>query len=140
MAIKREFKTCFVLDWGTYGCQSVVAINTPTAEVLAFMRKAKLKKAFIAAYERSEMPVEGSGAGYFWRCFEPTGSVISVTAEFNTWPFWEALVHECHHAVHRWLGDDRGMAGETEALAYQQEYLWKTIRQRCFAIQRRRKS
>lgn len=135
----RDFKTCFVLDWGTYACQSVVAINTPKAEVLAFMRRAKLKKAFVAAYEGDDVPSDDDAAGYFWHVREPQGSVIAVTSPFNQWPFWEALVHECHHAVHRWLGKDRGMENETEALAYQQEYLWKTIRQKCFAIQRRQR-
>ncbi len=133
-----EFRAAFVLDWGSYACQSVVLINTPKAEALAYMRRAKLKKAFIAAFEAEDIPLSSTGAGYWWYCPEPTGSVISVSSEFNQWPFWEALVHECHHAVHRWLGKDRGMANETEALAYQQEYLWKTIRQKCFSIQRQR--
>ncbi len=45
------------------------------------------------------------------------------------WECMETLIHELHHAVYIVLGKNRSMADEMEALAYQQEFLFRSIRQ-----------
>ena len=63
--------------------------------------------------------------------FQDGGASVLWLKEWDgSWSAAEVLIHELHHAVHFILGQGKIMGDEVEALAYQQEYLFRGIRQR----------
>ena len=130
---KRGFS--FLQDWGTYPAQTLVCVGLGKPEVLKVLRSyggsdgtgrtmARMADAFDKTVEHDLT----KNKGYFWS-FEGR-SVLAVREYADRWEWWETLMHELHHAVHLINGEERGQEKELEALAYQQEYLFRAIRRR----------
>lgn len=125
---KKRTRQYFVQGCGTYTNQILVVVGYTPAETAALMRRKKFHKYVINEYEKDHKDEpEDRGLGACW--FHDGASVIWFPQYENTWNFWETLIHEIFHFVH-FMGEQRNMEDEDEALAYLQEYLFRQIRRK----------
>ena len=129
-------KFAFFQDWGTYPTKTFVAVGMAHEEILDAMRTMGCKKSYIKRYDASIGPdkdkaYEPNGA-FTWKARGNSGLNLLWLSEWkNNMPWYANLVHETNHMIKRNLTDYRGMEDETEAQAYQQEYLFTRIAATC---------
>lgn len=123
-------KYAYVQSWGSYEIQTLVSINLNHQEIIRFLEKKKCDEKFLNAFRNSEEKLAPSyeSRGFYWKPNGAPGSVLWLRPWSGSWENIEVLIHELHHGVHFHLSQCRGMTDEIEALAYQQEYLFKKIR------------
>lgn len=137
MKKKKRTKYWYLQDWGTYTTQTPVFVGYTPAEICATLKRQKdFNKEAVAEFcedidetEKVFKTVQGG----IW--FTKTGFSIMYLPKYEgSWSDIETLVHECFHLVINQLGKSKMLINhstqtvEEEALAYQQEYLWKNIR------------
>src|SRR3990167_4195246 len=132
---------CFLQNWHVYPNDTLVCIGMTKPEIVAFIRdkekgKEKWKTGVAEDFENTKTPI--GDKGYFWYPDEAAQSILIINEWDGSWDNFETLIHELHHAVHIMLGEKRGMAGEVEALAYAQEYLFRSIRKKILKKQTKR--
>ena len=132
-------KFWYLQDGGTYTFQIPVFIGYTIPEIGAILRKQKsfnkeAVKSFLDEIEDATEKLHGKQGG-IWST--QTGWSLMYLPEWKgTWNDIETLVHECFHLTINQLGRHRLFINhststiEEEAMAYCQEYLWKSIRKR----------
>lgn len=132
--VLKPFKTYWIQGWGTYSAETLVCIGGYTHdEVVKIMKKIKAKENIIAEFnknkkEHDEKWLNGSNDGVLWH--HESATLLWIKSWNNTWDNFDTLVHEVSHMVDIVMRDGKKMEGETEACAYQTEYLFKNIRRK----------
>ena len=117
-------KGWFIQDWGTYSNQTLVVVGLKDPEVIRLLRR--LNRHSARAFVRQNPDYDSAGF-----VFHHNGrSLLWLPRWKNTGEDILTLIHETNHLIHYVLNKDKGMGNETEAQAYQQEYLFKNIRGR----------
>ncbi len=128
----RNLKRVFIQDWGTYTNQTLVVLGMNRKQIVHQLKRFGVKKDFKDWIEKNGEFIDENIAredkGFF--AHNNGGSILWLKGWDNTWGAGEVLLHELHHAVHFILGQSKGMLAECEAMAYQQEWLFRTIRRR----------
>jgi hypothetical protein len=129
-------KKCnFVQSWGSYSIETIVSVGTTHEEVVRYCKKMKFKKEMIEHLEKSKEEIkklQKKSKGLF--CILSPGNLIWINEYTDDWDFYQVLIHELFHAVFGEMGQERGMEKEEEAMAYQQEFLFKEIRRKLYKI------
>lgn len=131
-------KFAFLQDWGTYTTQTFVAVGLKHDEILTAMRamgcEEQLVKRYDAGMGRHKDTTEAydPNGAFVWRG-RPPGSVnlLWMGAWKNNLTWYGNLLHETAHLVKFFITDYRHMEDETEAQAYQQEYLFQRVALTC---------
>lgn len=128
------FRTVFIQRWGTYSYDTIVAVGMTKAQVLAWMKRSMPKDAkALKEFEEDEGEAfehikESKGIFYRWE----SGRSVILLKRFNGSFFdLDVIAHEVHHAVFH-FAKDLGLEDETEAQAYQFEYINRGIRQELY--------
>lgn len=135
---KRPSPRWFLQDWGTYQNQTIVVVGMTQKQIVSLMRRRKFDKVAIDAFEADdEIPkffCEENKGGVWHH----DGKTVMWLREWkDDWDHHETIVHECFHLVVEILGRQKNMGfSHEEALAYQQEYLWRNIRRKLQGYQK----
>lgn len=129
---KNKTKKIFIQDWGTYSNETIVSIGSSPGEVKRFMEKAKIKKEpkewLLRKFDELEN-IKPSESGFC--LLSDKGWTFLWLRDFDdTWDFWSTLIHEISHLIDHVLREHKLMWKETEACAYQTEYLFNSIRRK----------
>lgn len=137
MKKKRE-KYWYIQDWGTYSVQTPIFVGYTISEITKIIARQKWDTQAKAEWAEDHQSAEvafSKVTGGVW--LSKSGHSILYLPKFeDTWGMYETIVHECFHLVINQLGKAKMMLNlssgviEEEAMAYQQEYLWKSIRRR----------
>lgn len=137
MKNKKPVKTWWVQKWGTYQNEMPVFVGYTPKEILAVLKKQKTwKQEPILAWEKELKQTEEFAEGREFCWFNDGYCILFLKPFEDKWERLEAIMHECFHLVINILGDKRGMINTTvprveeEAMAYQQEYLFREIRRK----------
>jgi hypothetical protein len=120
----------FVQDIPPYKTQVLVCAGGTLDDVLSYLKANKGEKE-MTSWVKKEGPdifkmMERNEGLVCWS--EELALAIMLLKPYqDTWTYWETLIHEVHHVVHR-TAKDRGMIDEWEAQAYLQEFLFRAIR------------
>lgn len=125
----------FIQPWGTYCNDTIVCVGGQYKDMVRFLKQLKYCKPeviqeLVASEKDITAAIDKGNYGWFKFMQKSNYSIIWLKKIDDDWSCWEVLMHELHHAVACILGDERAMANEPEALAYQQEYLFRAIRRR----------
>lgn len=135
----KRTKYWYLQDWGTYTTQTPVFVGYTPAEICVVLKRQKnFNKAAVTAFvhdlESSEKAFKTVQGG-IWT--SDNGYALMYLPKYEgTWSDIETLVHECFHLVIGQLGRAKMLINhstesvEEEALAYQHEYLWRSIRRK----------
>jgi hypothetical protein len=131
--IKKKY--WYLQDWGTYNNQTPVFVGYTIKEITAIIKKQgwnkEVTKKWCDESEELEKFMEGKN-GSVWS-YEGW-SLMYLPHWHGTWDEMETLVHECFHLVIEQLGKQKafinGERVEEEGMAYQQEYLFRSIRRK----------
>ncbi len=128
---KKAGPLIFIQPTGTYSNQVLVAVGASREDVLRFVRDRRqgLGQEARRWIEESEEPFAIFGSKTAVCAYDNGRLLLLLAAYTDTWPYWETLVHELHHAVH-FIAKDKLMLEEMEAQAYLQEFLFREIRRR----------
>ncbi len=122
-------KIAFIQDWGTYVNETVITCNMSFDEILVWMSKNKLISEAIERFSKDREMVEdqmNKGSTVLWH---REGYSVLIFKEFiDKWSFYETLIHEICHLIYIIMQKNKLMSDETEACAYQTEYLFRNIR------------
>lgn len=116
-----------LMEWGSYPNQTLLCVGMKKKQVAGILKRmAPNDTVFLKEFEKIEDPIENGANGAI---FVKDGKTVLMMRPFvDEWSFWETMIHETAHLVHNVLGRSRGMMDEDEARAYQQQYLFKTMR------------
>lgn len=119
----------FIQGWGTLNNETLVCVGCEHKEVIAFAKKNKIKAEAITWLEHhfSTLPEHPSTTGY--TISDVSGTFLWLREYEDSWDYWETLIHEISHMLD-FVFEDRKMTKETEARAYQHEYLFRQIRRK----------
>jgi hypothetical protein len=133
--IKQQKPIIFVQDTGVYTDQILVCAGASKKDVIAFNKKKRAIKPFqewlkneTSLYQEAE-----KNEGIYAQNDDVQGSVLMLRPFEDKWDYWEVLIHELHHAV-EFLAKRKAMQEETEAKAYLQGYLFRSIRRKFSGI------
>lgn len=135
MTKPNKTKGSFIQDWGTYGDETFVCVGLTKKEILQHAKKLELKKDYIAwlSYKLDELD-ESSTRPYddaFCLIRDDEPYTFLWMGEYNdNWDYWGLLIHECCHLIHARIMRHRQMWSEDEAIAYQMEYMFQSIRRK----------
>lgn len=110
-----------IIDTGTYSDKILLTVGTTWEELNAFTKDFHRNKKNIIL---DKDLFNGTCDGFF----DHNTNVLWLSQWKGSVYDQDVLRHECHHVVQILLGNRRGMHEELEALAYQQDYLIKKIR------------
>lgn len=79
--------------------------------------------------ENLELQFNGKWTGSVFFNTEHGVAVFTLRGYHDCWDYWECLIHELSHYLD-FLGDQVGIAKETEARAYLMEFLFRRIRRK----------
>lgn len=138
---KVSKKFWYVQDWGTYPNQTLVFIGYTEPEALVVMKKEKMNKETTAHFEKdifTDVNFVASVAGFVWHDTETAATLLFLPKFEDDWHSYEVLMHEVVHLVLNGLVKDRRFVDfvgsrhhlEQEGIAYQVEYLFRSIRRR----------
>lgn len=133
---KKSKKSLFIQGHGTYSNETIVAIGSTNAEILAYAKRIKAKPdaiKWIETWVGNENILSESG----WIRYQSEGGwTVMWLRPFNDdcWEYWETLIHELVHLVDFLLGDQKRMKDESEARAYQTEFLFRSIRRKLLKL------
>lgn len=129
----KKKSTIFIQDWGTYQNETLVVVGKTAKETIRWCKKIKVNKKFLEwlenNLEKHEVHSKERNDPAFFM-FGETNSVLFLEPYKDSWNYWETLIHETMHMVDYVLSALRLMEKETEARAYQQEYLFHSIRKK----------
>lgn len=118
-------KKVFLLKWGSYAEETIFCFGGASKKrILKELRKMGACKRFIREF-KAGFVINKQVAGLFWEASK--GNVIWIGSGDVTIPTIGTIAHEVHHAVHFRLDQHRSMENESEAQAYQFEFLLKAI-------------
>lgn len=134
MSKQMRKKYWYLQDWGTYNNQTPVFVGYTVKEITTIIKRQKWNKEAVKKWcEDEDLAefMEGKN-GAVWK-YE--GWTLLYLPSWNgTWDDIETLVHECFHLVVGQLGGQKafinGGSIEEEGMAYQQEYLFRSIRRK----------
>lgn len=136
---KKTKKFWYLQDGGTYSFQIPVFVGYTIPEVVEVLKKQKglnpeAIKEFVDGVEMATKSFHGKQGGV-WST-DSGWSILFLPSWEGSWNDIETLVHECFHLTINMLGRGKMMINcssgtiEEEAIAYNQEYLWRNIRRR----------
>lgn len=127
---KRSSKPLlFVQNHGTLSNETLVAIGATGDEMVAYLKRIKANKGMIE-WVRTWKDSKPSPTGWVRTESEKGWTVLWLRAYEDTWDYWEVMIHELSHLMDFVMNDQKSMQGETEARAYQAEYLFRSIRRK----------
>lgn len=136
MRKKKQKKYWFIQKGGTYPSNVLVVVGWDFTDFAGFSKQKNTNPDYIPFIARNKDFINDSvknAYGFVLTDGIGTASPVLWLKTFeDTWDFYLVLIHETHHLVHRTLGESRGMSNELEALAYQQEYFVKHIREKLY--------
>lgn len=132
---KPPYPRIFLLSHGTYANETIVAIGAAMPEVIRYAKRIGAKKDAVAWLETChkedlENHTTPSESGYIREAPAGGYTLMWLKPFEDCWEFWETLIHELSHLVDFVLSDQKRMAKETEARAYQIEYLFRQVRRK----------
>ena len=141
MKHKKNKKIFFTQNGGTFPLDLIVVIGYSWDEFIAELKNKKhdFKKSFIKDIEEDTKfkdlfkTQSGDDTGDFPGLLHSLGNGIQllvIPRYADDWKFWETLMHELFHSVHYEMVNRRCMGSESEALAYQHGYLFRSIRKK----------
>ncbi len=131
--MKNKKPLIYVMDCGTYNDQMLVSIGANREQIVKYLKKTKCKKEAIAFVQNDEIPFEeigGAKKGFFAVHPESGFCGIFLSPFLDEWEWYETLLHETHHVTNVLLTKSKNMSDEVEAIAYQQEFLFRSIRRK----------
>lgn len=128
-------KPIIFLQWiDPYKIQVMVGAGAEKQDIIEFSKKNKYKKEFIEWVNSDKIFnfLKGKAGAYCWA--EDKNEMLKFNLILldnyqDTWEYWECLIHELHHLVHR-VSKDKMLENEMEAQAYLMEFLFQQIRQK----------
>lgn len=119
----------FIQDHGTYTNETVCCFGGTKKDILAYLKRIKSTK---DAYQwiLSDFDDEKPSEQGFVLSNSHGHTLLWMFPYKNYWKFWEILIHELSHLVDVVLSDQKKMMQETEARAYQIEFLFRSIRRK----------
>ena len=130
--IKKKY--WYLQDWGTYNNQTPVFVGYTIKEITTIIKKQDWNKEAIKKWcEDEDLAefMEGKNGGV-WKYDGWT--LLYLPSWHGTWDDIETLVHECFHLTVAVLGHQKAFVNggnvEEEGMAYQQEYLFRSIRRK----------
>ena len=132
---RRPKRLAFLQRWGSYSNETLVIVGATKGEIIAFMKRLDVKEEIIARFERNgPTDDDADQLAYVWN---PPGTGVTLLYFkdwVNDWDHWDTLLHETNHLIHHVLVKSKGMHEEPEAQAYQQEFLFRTIRRKLWML------
>lgn len=136
--LKRK-KYWYIQDWGSYRNETPIFVGYSVKEITAIIKRQKnwLKQpveAWVKGQGDSEQYFSNQRDGGIW--FHEGWTVFWLKKYEDTWDDYETIMHECFHLVINICGRNKAMVNhstqviEEEAMAYQQEYLFRNIREK----------
>jgi hypothetical protein len=129
-------KAAFIQDWGSYTNQTFVSVGMPIKDTIRAMSQRKLNPHVIKNFSQCSSNVASGAMGFVWH--NEGRTILWLPDWKNDWEHWYTLIHETHHLVQHVLVHTNRMDDETDALAYQQEYLFRHIRERLQKLSKKR--
>jgi hypothetical protein len=123
--ISKIKKYHYKQNWGTYLNDTLVFVGYNANEVIKLLDKWEKTEYFISKINE-ELFNNNRGVVIF----DNNRTLLWLKEFKDDWEFYEVLIHESHHLIFNVLGECRMMKDEIEAQAYQQEYLFREIRQK----------
>ena len=132
----RTYKPCiFTQDYGTYTNEILVMSGiSDKKKVFAYLKKIRANVDFtkwvLTDFDELRNRLGKTESGLFAWNDKVNGTVLFLKQCSDSWDFWEALMHECSHIVHRIAKKKGFLENEVEAQAYLFEYLFRSIRRK----------
>lgn len=127
-------KYWYIQEWGSYNNQTPVFVGYTTKEITSIIKRQKWNKEVVKKWcddEDLEKFMEGKN-GAVWSYEGWT--LLYLPKWDGSWDDYETLMHECFHMVIGQLGVQKAFINgeriEEEAMAYQQEFLFRNIRRK----------
>lgn len=132
MTKRRKFY--FVQEWGTYSNETLVVVGMTKDEILALLKRKKYNKDIVNRFTSHGPSLEcfSTKAAFVWAPPQFGATLLYFPEWRFDWDHIETLVHEINHLLFFVLGQKKGMSDETEAMAYQNEFLFREIRRKLF--------
>lgn len=135
--LPKKFKDIiFIEDCGTYRNEIIVVIGANFDKVLEYVkRRTDITKENLKEFEegRAEfLDAEKKEHQGFVLHYKKGFQLMWIKAFFDSWEWYDTLIHECCHATH-YILEVKGIRDE-EAFAYLQEHLIRKIRRRLTRI------
>lgn len=128
---RKPFKHIYLQSWGTYSDETVVAVGASHEDILAWAKKIKAKPWIIKEIEEGKKKLEEymDGRGCFIEMTGPTGraTILWLRKWDRSLEDVSVLVHELSHAIDLVLVKALCMGDETEAKAYQLQFLYLAV-------------
>ena len=125
---EKSFKKIFVQGYGTHTDQILVAVGVSRKEILSYLKKVKARPEYIDFIKKTDDKFFENKGTFAWND-KVDGTILYLKKYEDLWDFWETLIHELHHAIEHFRVK-KAMQDEPEALAYQQEFLFRAIRRK----------
>jgi hypothetical protein len=131
-----SIKAAFIQDWGSYTNQTFVSVGMPINDTIRAMGRLNVSQPLINNFKRTMIQMRSDLLGVTWH---NSGCTVLWLPDWkNDWEHWYTLIHETHHLVQHVLVTTNRMYDEADALAYQQEYLFRHIRERLQKLSKKR--
>lgn len=135
--IKQKTKFSFTQKWGTYRNETFVVVGMTHNQIIALMKRQKFHKEWITEFDKNKADNDskwfaGGNSGVTW--LHEGKSILWFKTWKNDWFHWDCLVHEVSHLIDGILVETRSMGNETEAKAYQFEYMFRNLRRKFYEI------
>lgn len=129
---KKLKSVIYIQHWGTYRDDTIVCINASFKMVLSFLKRVKncrpeIIKDFESRNESWDEHTKNNPA-FMLVVKKVKSSYLWLKEWDNSWQAGDNLIHETNHLIYDMLAESKGMGDEREAMAYQQEFLCKSIR------------
>ncbi len=125
----KQKSIIFIQDHGTYSNETVCCFGGTKKDILAYLKRIKATKSAIQ-FVSKDFPEKYPSENGFIIYSDNGQTVLWMFPYKNCWKFWDILIHELSHLVDVVLSKQKCMSEETEARAYQIEFLFKTIRRK----------
>lgn len=131
----KQRKFSYLQEWGSYTNQTYIAIGMNHNEIVKDMKRRNFGAHIIKIFndqkkendDRWFNPQVGN-TGVCW--FHDGKSLLWLPHWKNDWEHWDTIVHEISHLIFEVMCKGKNMTVETEAQAYQLEYLFRAIRRK----------
>lgn len=133
MKKKKQKKIIFIQDCGIYSNEIIVAANAEKKDIIAFLKKQKIKKEGLKWIEKEEKAFEVFKQNNALVAHSDGRFMLLLRAVEDCWDYWECLLHELNHIVW-YIARGKMFQEEMEAQAYLQEHLFHKIRRKLMGI------